>query len=406
MHSNGKMRVRIPLPDKQLRSQRDINNPGVTETIWNPLLTREVFELFKDPRMGQHNVRAVKTNSDVMRDVYTCVTEEPEKFWQRHGGFVIIANRRTANDDFVEFTFDFDNGRPGFANGNSSRATLVEAVEDGLLDRIESGELVAPQLRISIFTGLEEADMVELGIGRNEQLGVTDSTTMNARGEYEIIKENLDQLFNEQIAYKQNESGNRYKVENVVQDIVAMDHLKWPDGDQNPVMTYVSRISPRNHYRSNAENMMHLAPLFEDILIFHEIIQRDFVEAYGKNRGVKLNAKFWDATGIVGEEGEFHFIEGDRKYKVPRALTMPILSAFRQCILASKAKKTQWIFIDFDGLCGFWDEIAPLLTKRVVAYVEDEGDANSAAKKNMLWTVLYEDVERAWQKMAAQMKVS
>jgi hypothetical protein len=152
--------------------------------------------------------------------------------------------------------------------------------------------------------------------------------------------------------------------------------------------------------------MAHLAPLFEDVLTFHEIIQRDFVEALTRNRGVKFNAKFWDATGIVREDGEFHFIEDERQYRIPRALTMPILSAFRQCIMVPKGKKINWIFGDFDGLCDFWEEVAPLLTKRVVAYVEDEGDANAAAKKNMLWTVLYEDVQRAWQKMANELKVS
>jgi hypothetical protein len=175
-----------------------------------------------------------------------------------------------------------------------------------------------------------------------------------------------------------------------------MDFTKWPDSWQNPVMTYVSRISPRNHYRNNPDNMRLLAPLFDDILAFHEVIQRDFVEAYAENRGVKANGKFKETTGITDDKGSFHFVEGERKYKVPRSLTIPILAAFRQCIQVPKGKQDAgWVFDGFDELCEFWDDIAPMLTKRVVVYVEDEGDPNMAAKKNMLWTILYEDVQRA-----------
>lgn len=398
----GKARVRVNLPDKQLRTFHDHYQPHKIETQWRPLLDRSVYDgFFRDERMGIHNVRHANTGTRVMDDVRSCLINTPELFGNQHRGFTYAGSMRRASDKEVVFEFDFDNGKVGCIDGNTSRLTIVELVEGDfqLLDRIESGELSAPQLNITILTGLTPDEMIEVGISRNEQINVTESTAANHRGEYEIIKESLPEAIRQRIAFKQNDPRGLYSVESVLQDIVAMDSVKWPNSEENPIMSYVSRIRPRNHFRENHEQMERLAPLYLDILRFHEIVQRDFVDAYVKNR-VRLVTSFYDMTGIAREEGTFHFINDPRSYRIPRSLSMPILGAFRQLVDLDNGK-AQWTVGSYSKLVQTWERMAPALTKRVLEYVKDEGNANKAAKKSTLWISLYEDVQRRLRTAAA-----
>ena len=424
MPNNGTFKFKIPMTPantKTVKRVTDENDKRRTKTTWDPLLSDRVLSLFSDERMGMHNVREPKTNTDVMRGVRETLESAPGDFWLQHNGFVFVAQSVRDYEDaqgrWLEFFFDFNEGHQGCLNGNSSRATILEAVADGLMERLEESGTF-PKMSISIYTGLTADEQLALGIGRNEQFSVTDSTVANANGLYDGIKvalatTNLADL----VSYKQNET-KPVHVDKIVQTLVALDNVGFPDSESNPVMSYVSKTSPRNYFEAHPDRMARLMPRVEDLLKLRDVVARDFVEFYKSHpraadvrrshEVVQRNGEtvkvpgFFRYTGISEKPTTLHVLGTVNEYFVPEAMIMPVMSAFRAILGSDPEKNAEWaVKGGFPAVLKVWAKIGPNVVRKMVTASAQFGSPNAAAKSDLIWTNCYEAMADGMDTMAA-----
>lgn len=413
MPKYGTFKFKIPMtPANRLVTKRvtDENDKRRTKITWDPLLTDEVLKLMSYQLMGIHNVREPKTNTDVMRGVRDSLENSPSEFWLQHNGFVFVADKVRDLEDikgkWLEFSFDFDNGYQGCLNGNSSRATILEAVEGGLMEHYtETG--VRPQLSIAIYTGLTADEQLALGIGRNEQFSVTDSTVANANGLYDPIKGVLvGTKIADKVSYKQNEV-KPIHVDKIVQTLVALDNIGFPDSETNPIIAYVSKTSPRNYFEAHPDRMARLMPRVPELLSLRDIVARDFVEFYKSHpraadvrrshEVVQRNGEtvkvpgFFRYTGISEKTTTLHALGTTNEYHVPEAMIMPVISAFRAVLESDPQKTADWtVKGGFPAVLKVWAKIGPSVVRKMVTASAQFGTPNSAAKSDITWGNCYE----------------
>ena len=415
MANHGSFKFRIPMtPANQhvLKRVTDTNDCRRSKTIWEPLLTDNVLPLLSHEKMGIHNVREPKTNTYVMHGVRESLEQNPIDFWLNHNGFVYVADSVRHIDDsktklkWLEFTFNFDEGYQGCLNGNSSRVTILEAIESGLMEKYDETGL-RPQLSISIYTGLTHEEQLALGIGRNEQFAVSDSTVANANGLYDGIKMVLKGTKLENlISYKQNEI-KPIHIDKVVQTLVALDNIGFPDSESNPIMAYVSRTSPRNYFEAHPDRMNRLYRRLPDFLKLRDIIARDFVEYY------KSHPRASDTRRIheISVRGEIVKVPTFFKYTgiseknvllpvlapatsdtyIPDAMLMPVLSAFRAILTTDEGRYAEWtIKGGMTGVLKVWEKLGPSIVRKAVQAASQFGTPNVAGKSDMTWANCYE----------------
>ena len=155
------------------------------------------------------NIREPNRRSGTYRQIFDSLTIQPEKFFERHSGIVLCANKVKPNKNKTELELEIleacEGGSDGIINGGHTVLAFEQA-------RNYKYDLSLAKVKVTIHIGLNEAEAKDIALASNTSSPVDSRSKVNARGDYDFIKQHLAELERTEdrkfrIAYYQNQSG-------------------------------------------------------------------------------------------------------------------------------------------------------------------------------------------------------
>jgi hypothetical protein len=153
------------------------------------------------------NIREPNRKSSTYRQIFDSLTTQPDKFFERHSGIVLSANKVKTNKDKLELEIleACEGGSDGIINGGHTILAFESA-------KAYKYDLSKARIKVTIHIGLQEVDARDIALASNTTAPVDARSKTNAKGDYDFIKHYLAQLelasdSKFRIAYYQNQSG-------------------------------------------------------------------------------------------------------------------------------------------------------------------------------------------------------
>jgi hypothetical protein len=184
------------------------------------------------------NIREPNRKSATYRQIFDSVTTQPEKFFERHSGIVLCANKVKPSKNKTELELEVleaqEGGSDGIINGGHTILAFQQARE-------YKYDLSEARVKVTIHIGLSEDEAKDIALASNTTAPVDSRSKVNARGDYKFIKQFLAKLEREQetkfrIAYYQNQSGTpkspQCNVNHLIKLINCLDRNRYnPDAN-------------------------------------------------------------------------------------------------------------------------------------------------------------------------------
>ncbi len=135
------------------------------------------------------NIREPNRKSTTHRQILDSITTQPEKFFSRHNGIVLCANKVKAGKDKLELEIleASEGGSDGIINGGHTILAFETA-------RSYKYNLSKARVKVTIHIGLVEEDASYIALSSNTTAPVDARSKTNAKGDYDFIKSYLAQL--------------------------------------------------------------------------------------------------------------------------------------------------------------------------------------------------------------------
>jgi hypothetical protein len=197
------------------------------------------------------NIREPNRKSSTYRQIFDSLTTQPDKFFERHSGIVLSANKVKTNKDKLELEIlsSCEGGSDGIINGGHTILAFESA-------RSYKYDVTNARVKVTIHIGLGEEDARDIALASNTTAPVDSRSKTNARGDYDFIKHYLAQLeltsdSKFRIAYYQNQSGaprNAHcNVTHLFKLINCLDRNRYnPDGNTRSKHPTGSNTRPRD----------------------------------------------------------------------------------------------------------------------------------------------------------------
>ena len=155
------------------------------------------------------NIREPNRRSATYRQILDSLTIQPEKFFERHSGIVLCANKVKPNKTQTELELEILEASEGGSDGIINGGHTVLAFEQA---RNYKYDLSLAKVKVTIHIGLNEAEAKDIALASNTTSPVDSRSKVNARGDYEFIKQYLAELERTEdrkfrVAYYQNQTG-------------------------------------------------------------------------------------------------------------------------------------------------------------------------------------------------------
>ncbi|MBW4429402.1 MAG: AIPR family protein [Nostoc desertorum CM1-VF14] len=278
------------------------------------------------------NIREANRKSATYRQIFDSLTTEPEKFFSRHSGIVLSANKVKPNRNKTELELEILEANEGGSDGIINGGHTVLAFEQA---KNYKYNLTEARVKVTIHIGLTEELAKDIALASNTTTPVDSRSKVNARGDYKFIKQYLVQLERAEdrkfrIAYYQNQSGAprnaQCNVTHLLKLLYCLDRNKYnPDGNKrtkHPVgMSLSSNITDAERERLTA-----LLPLLSQALWIeqrlYEIIQDHISNP--RRKGVNDLASIDIRKTTLLPDSKYSFGFG-----APTDLALPIIASYR-----------------------------------------------------------------------------
>uniref|UniRef100_UPI0035941FD0 AIPR family protein n=1 Tax=Nostoc sp. TaxID=1180 RepID=UPI0035941FD0 len=183
------------------------------------------------------NIREPNRKSATYRQVFDSLTTQPEKFFSRHSGIVLSANKVKPSKTSLELEILEANegGSDGIINGGHTVLGFEQA-------KNYKYDLTQARVKVTIHIGLDEEAAKDIALASNTTTPVDSRSKVNARGDYKFLKQYLANLENTEerkfrIAYYQNQSGAprnaQCNVNHLLKLLNCLDRNRYnPDGNK------------------------------------------------------------------------------------------------------------------------------------------------------------------------------
>ncbi|MEH1808284.1 AIPR family protein [Nostoc sp.] len=278
------------------------------------------------------NIREPNRKSATYRQIFDSVTTQPEKFFSRHSGIVLSANKVKPNKSKTELELEVLEASEGGSDGIINGGHTVLAFEQA---KNYKYDLTQARVKVTIHIGLVEDEAKDIALASNTTTPVDSRSKVNARGDYKFIKQYLAQLEKAEdkkfrIAYYQNQSGAprnaQCNVTHLLKLLYCLDRNKYnPDSNKrtkHPAgMSIPSQISDTERERLTA-----LLPLLSQALWIeqrlYEIIQDHISNP--RRKGVNDLASIDIRKTTLLPDSKYSFGFG-----APTDLALPIIASYR-----------------------------------------------------------------------------
>jgi AIPR protein len=278
------------------------------------------------------NIREPNRKSATYRQIFDSLTTQPQKFFERHSGIVLCANKVKPNKNKTELELEVLEANEGGSDGIINGGHTVLAFESA---KNYKYDLSLARVKVTIHIGLNEDEAKDIALASNTSTPVDSRSKVNARGDYEFIKQYLaflerteDRKF--RVAYYQNQSGAprnaQCNVTHLFKLVNSLDRNRYnPDGNKrtkHPTGTN----TPSHITDTERERLTLLLPLLTKALWIeqrlYEIIQEHISNP--RRKGVNDLASIDTRKNTLLIDSKYSFGFG-----APTDLALPIIASYR-----------------------------------------------------------------------------
>ncbi|RCJ42434.1 abortive phage infection protein [Nostoc minutum NIES-26] len=277
------------------------------------------------------NIREPNKRSATYRQIFDSVTTEPEKFFERHSGIVLCANKVKPSKNKTSLELEIleasEGGSDGIINGGHTVLAFQQA-------RDYKYDLTQARVKVTIHIGLSEDEAKDIALASNTSAPVDARSKVNARGDYKFLKQFLAQLERTQdtkfrIAYYQNQSGTprnpQCNVNHLIKLINCLDRNRYnPDSNKRAKHPPVSNTPSLSD--TETERLTRLLPLLPKALWLEqrlfEIIQDHITNP--RRKGVNDLASIDTRKNTLLPDSRYSF-----GFSAPADIALPIIASYR-----------------------------------------------------------------------------
>lgn len=334
------------------------------------------------------NIREPNRKSATYRQIFDSLTTQPEKFFSRHSGIVLSANKVKPSKTSLELEVKeaSEGGSDGIINGGHTVLAFEQA-------KNYKYDLTQSRVKVTIHIGLTEESALDIALASNTTTPVDSRSKVNARGDYKFIKQYLAQLEQKEdrkfrIAYYQNQSGAprnaQCNVTHLLKLLYCLDRNKYnPDGNKRTKHPAGMSL-PSNITDAERERLTALLPLLTHALWIEErlyqIIQEHISNPRRKGANDLASIDIRKTTLLPDSKYSFGF-------GAPTDLALPIIASYRVFL----DKDYKWI-LPFDEFAE--DFLQHLWTNYFRKYLVSEKTAGNTvgtkiSRNQEIWESLY-----------------
>ncbi|WP_373527612.1 AIPR family protein [Nostoc sp.] len=336
------------------------------------------------------NIREPNRKSATYRQIFDSLTVQPQKFFSRHSGIVLSANKVKPNKNKTELELEILEASEGGSDGIINGGHTVLAFEQA---KTYKYDLTSARVKVTIHIGLLEDEAKDIALASNTTTPVDSRSKVNARGDYKFIKQYLAQLETEEdrkfrIAYYQNQSGAprnaQCNVIHLLKLINCLDRNRY-NPDRNKRTKHPANMSiPSQITDTERERLTALLPLLSQALWIeqrlYEIIQEHISNP--RRKGVNDLASIDIRKTTLLPDSKYSFGFG-----APTDLALPIIASYRVFL----DQDYKWI-IPFEELRE--DFLLHLWTNYFRKYLISEKTAGNTvgtkiSRNHEIWESLY-----------------
>jgi hypothetical protein len=336
------------------------------------------------------NIREPNRKSATYRQIFDSLTTEPAKFFSRHSGIVLSANKVKPNRNKTELELEILEANEGGSDGIINGGHTVLAFEQA---KNYKYNLTEARVKVTIHIGLTEESAKDIALASNTTTPVDSRSKVNARGDYKFIKQYLVQLERAEdrkfrIAYYQNQSGAprnaQCNVTHLLKLLYCLDRNKYnPDGNKRTKHPAGMSL-PSNITDAERERLTALLPLLSQALWIeqrlYEIIQDHISSPRRKGSNDLASIDIRKTTLLPDSKYSFGF-------GAPTDLALPIIASYRVFL----DKDYKWI-LPFNEFAE--DFLQHLWTNYFRKYLVSEKTAGNTvgtkiSRNQEIWESLY-----------------
>lgn len=303
-------------------------------------------------------------------------------FHLKNKGITIIASSIVHNEKDKSFEVIFKPG-DGIVDGGHTYSIIEETIKDCPDNQF---------IKIEILTGVPKDLIVDIARGLNTSVQVQRMSLANLDNKFDWIKKELeDELYSDEIAYKENEDGS-YSIRDIISFLTLFNIDLFPQNGSHPKIAYTSKEECLKRYLDNEDSYKKLQPIMKDIFELHDYIQLHSHSLYNKKYNGKGRAlAFYQSK--PRSTYKYVFVDEESSYKLFDGAMYPILGAFRCLVEEDKSGKYRWKTKSFSKVKKIFDSVGADLINVTKNTSDNWGkNPNAIGKDESNWDNLYKTV--------------
>ena len=374
--------AKITLPIQAIRTLTSLTDKNVKE-YYGYVRCKDLAEAEELPDNPNPRKRiADKSSYEEMVSALKDEQESPDLFMFAALGIHIFATDAVVEDNSITLTLS---SKDGVVNGGHLYGAIKEAIEENP-NSIPEDRLV----RVFIMTGVsDESTRLNISIGLNNSLQVSDESLLNHKGEFEWIKKGLKNTpYEDSIVYFQGDEGTVK-----VRDIISTVYSLIPDGSElttkpvNKLMAYGGKNKIVSRYEESVGDYKKFENSLKAIYKFKDYVQQTAYPMWCEATGETIDDTPFIFSKWANNKNQTLFIEDDieMEFVLQQAVLVPVLASFRTMMAMEKK-------FDLHKAKTVWDNIGVKLMQRGVRIARQFDQLRPVGYFQPMWSDIFEDV--------------
>lgn len=317
--------AKITLPIQAIRTLTSLTDKNVKE-YYGYIKCKDLAEADELP--DNPNPRKPIADKASYSEMVTALTDEqetPDLFMFAALGIHIFATDAVVEENNITLTLS---NKDGVVNGGHLYGAIRENSSSIPEDRL---------VRVFIMTGVtDESTRLNISIGLNKSLQVSDESLLNHKGQFEWIKKGLKNTsYEDSIVYFQGDEGTV-----PVRDIISTVYSLIPDGTEltnNPVSklwAYGGKNKIIAQYESSLKDYEKFESSLKAIYLFKDYIQETAYIMWTEATGETIDDTPFIFSKWANNKNQILFLDdkSDIEYVLTSAVLVPVIASFRTMV--------------------------------------------------------------------------
>jgi hypothetical protein len=373
---NKMSNTKITLPIQAIRTLTSLTDKNVKE-YYGYISCKDLAEAEELP--DTPNPRKKVADKSSYQELVSAITEKkqiPDLFMFASLGIHILADSAVVEDDSITITLSDEDG---IVNGGH----LYGAIRDEL-NTIPKDRFV----RVFIMTGVkDESTRLNISIGLNNSLQVSDESLLNHKGQFQWIKDAFKNTpYEDAIVYFQGDDGT-VKVRDIISTVYSLikDGTELMIEPNTKMLAYGGKNKIVDKYEEQYDNYKKFKSSLKDIYRFKDYVQETAYPMWCDATGETNDDNPFIFSAWKNNKNQTLFIDEDKEmeYVLHQAVLVPVIASFRT-IIAMEGK------FNYHLAKKVWDNIGFKLMQKAVRIARQYDQLRPVGYFQPMWEEMFE----------------